>query len=67
VSHSPPASDLSRVDDDGHRRVEPGRVRISVGGSQPDSRSAELTGTSPLSVEIDVQGAPVDIDFNDAG
>jgi beta-glucosidase len=59
--------DLSRVDDDGHRRVEPGRVRISVGGSQPDSRSAELTGTSPLSVEIDVQGAPVDIDFNDAG
>ena len=48
------ARDLAMVDDAGRRVVEPGRFRASIGGSQPDDRSRELTGSSPVSVEFDV-------------
>ncbi len=33
---------------DGSRTVEPGSYTLWVGGSQPDARSAALTGSSPL-------------------
>jgi len=36
--------------------TEPGRFRATIGGSQPDPRSAELTGQSPVAVEFDVVG-----------
>jgi beta-glucosidase len=49
------ARDLSIIDEAGRRVLEPGRVRISVGGSQPDPRSVELTGQAPLSGEIVVE------------
>ncbi len=39
-----PASTFSIVDNDGERIVEQGGYRIYVGGSQPDKRSAALTG-----------------------
>ena len=38
------------------RVLEPGRFRATIGGSQPDARSAELTGQSPLAIEFDVVG-----------
>jgi beta-glucosidase len=48
--------DLSLIDDRGRRVLEPGRFRISVGGSQPDERSVTLTGQKPLSIEVEVTG-----------
>jgi beta-glucosidase len=49
--------ELSIVDENGRRVLEPGRFRIYVGGSQPDARSAELGVPAPLSVELDVVAA----------
>jgi hypothetical protein len=34
-----------------------------VGGSQPDPRSQELTGQSPLSVEFDLLGKTVELPY----
>jgi len=48
--------DLMLVNDAGKRVLEPGRFRATIGGSQPDPRSADLTGTTPLSIEFDVVG-----------
>jgi beta-glucosidase len=48
------ARDLSVVDDGGRRVLEPGRFRVTIGGSQPDARSAALTGQAPLAIEFDV-------------
>jgi beta-glucosidase len=44
--------DLSLVDDMGRRVLRPGRFRVTVGGGQPDPRSAELTGQSPLAIDF---------------
>jgi beta-glucosidase len=57
------ARDLSLIDERGRRVLEPGRFRISVGGSQPDARSAALTGTKPLSLEIEVTGAVLPLPY----
>ncbi len=48
--------DLSLIDDDGKRVLEPGRFRVYVGGSQPDARSVELMGRAPLSAEFELGG-----------
>jgi beta-glucosidase len=48
---------MSLIDDEGSRILEPGRFRVYAGGSQPDTRSQALTGTSPLSAEFSVTGA----------
>jgi beta-glucosidase len=55
--------DLSLIDERGIRVLEPGRFRVSVGGSQPDSRSLELTGQSPLSAEFDLLGQTVELPY----
>jgi beta-glucosidase len=55
--------DLSLIDERGHRVLEPGRFRVSVGGSQPDPRSQELTGQTPLSVEFDVVGQALELPY----
>ncbi len=55
------ARDFSLVDDGGRRLVEAGRFRITVGGSQPDPRSVELTGATPLAIEVDLTGAPIEL------
>ena len=36
--------DLMMVNERGQRVLEPGRFRATIGGSQPDARSVELTG-----------------------
>jgi len=46
--------DLMMVDAAGNRVLEPGRFRAFVGGSQPDARSAALTGQSPVAIEFEV-------------
>jgi beta-glucosidase len=48
--------DFALVDDQGRRLVEPGRFRVSIGGSQPDARSIALTGQAPLAVELELVG-----------
>jgi beta-glucosidase len=48
--------DLSLIDEDGRRVLEPGRFRLWLGGSQPDARSAELTGRAASNVELEVTG-----------
>jgi beta-glucosidase len=55
--------DLSLIDERGRRVLEPGRFRVSVGGSQPDPRSQELTGQSPVSVEFDLLGHTVELTY----
>lgn len=55
--------DLSLIDEHGVRQLEPGRFRIFVGGSQPDTRSVELMGQAPLSVELDVRGARTELPY----
>lgn len=36
---------MALIDNDGNCILEPGVFEVFVGGSQPDDRSAELTGT----------------------
>jgi beta-glucosidase len=55
--------DLSLIDECGRRVLEPGRFRVSVGGSQPDARSQELTGQSPLAVEFDLLGQSAELPY----
>jgi beta-glucosidase len=47
---------LSLIDERGRRVLEPGRFRITLGGSQPDARSVALMGKAPLAVELTVTG-----------
>ena len=54
--------DLAMVDDKGRRVVEPGEFQVFVGGSQPDERSLELTGTPVLSGRFTVTGEPMRIE-----
>ena len=55
--------DLSLIDDDGKRVLEPGRFRVYVGGSQPDARSVELMGRTPLSAEFELGGQPRELPY----
>jgi beta-glucosidase len=48
--------DLSQIDERGARVFQPGRYRVSVGGSQPDERSGDLIGEDPLSIEFELVG-----------
>jgi beta-glucosidase len=50
------ARELSTVGEDGVRAVRPGRYRLSVGGRQPDARSAALAGTVVLEAEVEITG-----------
>lgn len=57
------ARDLSLIDDAGQRVLEPGRFRVTVGGSQPDPRSVELLGQAPLAIEFDVVGEKLTLPY----
>jgi beta-glucosidase len=47
---------LSLIDERGRRVLEPGRFRITLGGSQPDPRSVALMGKAPLAADLTVTG-----------
>ncbi|HEX2733106.1 MAG TPA: glycoside hydrolase family 3 C-terminal domain-containing protein [Polyangiaceae bacterium] len=57
------ARDLSSIDEQGKRVLEPGRFGVYVGGSQPDARSAELLGQRPLMAELVVAGLPLALSY----
>jgi beta-glucosidase len=63
VSFTLRARDLSLIDERGVRVLEPGRFRATIGGSQPDARSRELTGQTPLAVEFEVVGERVELPY----
>jgi beta-glucosidase len=55
--------DLSLIDERGVRVLEPGRFRATIGGSQPDPRSVELTGQAPIAVEFEVVGERTELPY----
>jgi beta-glucosidase len=55
--------DLSLIDDQGRRVLEPGRFRVTVGGSQPDRRSVELAGQAPLAIEFTLTGERTELPY----
>ena len=58
VSFTLSSRDLSLIDEAGKRVFSPGRYRLFIGGSQPDERSGDLIGEDPLSLDIELVGAP---------
>jgi beta-glucosidase len=59
VSFAVSARQMCVIDENGHCILEPGEFRIYIGGSQPDTRSAELTGHQVLSAGFTVTGSPL--------
>jgi beta-glucosidase len=57
------ARDFSLIDDRGKRVLEPGRFRVSAGGSQPDERSVALLGQAPLTLELELSGAAIELPY----
>ena len=55
--------DLSLIDEQGQRWLEPGRFKVFIGGSQPDARSVELLGRAPLSTEFEVIGKRIALPY----
>ena len=54
IEISIPESAFMVIDDSGEKRRDGNRFRLSVGTSQPDERSFELTGIHPVEVEIEI-------------
>lgn len=46
------ARDFAIITEDGSCVVKPGKYQISIGGSQPDDRSAKLTGKNVKTIDI---------------
>ena len=46
---------MTVVNEEGLRITEPGDFELFVGGSQPDSRSIQLTGKAPLNATFRVK------------
>jgi beta-glucosidase len=54
---------LSLINEQGRRVLEPGRFRLSVGGSQPDRRSEALMGRATAKAEIEVVGKAIELPY----
>jgi beta-glucosidase len=63
VSFTLGARDFSLIDDAGRRVLEPGRFRLTLGGSQPDARSVALMGRAPLETEVELAGTRSEIEY----
>ena len=57
------ARQMACIRGDGKAVLEPGRFRLSIGGSQPDPRSTALCGRKPLEVEFEVTGNDLPMDY----
>jgi len=55
--------DMSLIDNDGKRILEPGVFEVFIGGSQPDKRSLELTGTPVAKAEFEVLGETIELEY----
>jgi beta-glucosidase len=54
---------LSIILENGTRVLEPGTLKMYIGGSLPDNRSVELMGKAPLKVEVSVKGNRTQIEY----
>jgi beta-glucosidase len=54
---------MSMINNDGKRILEPGRFEVFIGGSQPDKRSLELTGTPVAKAEFEVLGEALELEY----
>ena len=54
---------MSLIDNDGQCLLEPGNFKFYIGGSQPDKRSLELLGVSPLEGTFTVKGETIKIEY----
>ncbi len=63
VSFTVSPRQLSVIDEAGRRIQEPGAFRLSVGGRQPDSRSAALSKTKVLETVFEVSGTAVELEY----
>jgi beta-glucosidase len=63
VSFTLSPRDLSLIDDQGRRQLEPGLFRVTLGGSQPDARSVALTGKAPLAAEFELSGQRTELPY----
>jgi beta-glucosidase len=63
ISFTLTTRDLSLIDESGKRVFLPGRVRVYMGGSQPDERSGDLIGEDPLSLELELTGSRVELPY----
>jgi beta-glucosidase len=63
VSFNLTSRQMALIDHEGRCRVEPGRFEVYVGGSQPDRRSQQLTGSAVLKIAFDVVGPPLELAY----
>ncbi|WP_439711249.1 glycoside hydrolase family 3 C-terminal domain-containing protein [Clostridium estertheticum] len=54
---------MALIDNDGNCILEPGVFEVFVGGSQPDDRSAELTGTVVKKCFFEVKGETLQLEY----
>jgi len=54
---------MALIDNEGNCILEPGVFEVFVGGSQPDDRSAELTGTKVKKCTFEVKGERLQLDY----
>lgn len=63
VSFTITPKDMSLINEEGKRMLEPGLFEVYVGGSQPDKRSIELTGTEVLKATFEVVGDVIELEY----
>lgn len=56
------ARQMSLVDEDGKRMLEPGRFTLYLGGCQPDERSRTLKGEQVLQTEFEIAGEAMELE-----
>ncbi len=54
---------LALIDNDGRAVLEPGKFELYIGGSQPDARSEELTGTKVQKAMFEVTGSKLELKY----
>lgn len=54
---------MAIIDDSGRCVLEPGKFLVFVGGSQPDARSEKLTGMKIGSMEFEVTGSELELEY----
>jgi len=55
--------DMSLINEEGKRMLEPGMFEVYVGGSQPDNRSIQLTGIEVLKGTFEVVGNVLELEY----
>lgn len=57
------ARDMALIDEEGRCVLEPGQFEVYIGGSQPDERSLELTGTPVVRYGFTVTGSAMEVPY----